>query len=282
MKDSALSANLLALMSEDTNAFRIEYQRGAMNYIGSKHSCLSQIFPLIPITDRWVDVYGGSGVVTLNRPRVKFEVYNDRHSGLVAFYKMISSEAGTQALKERCSLFPHSRELFIDYLKGWEVEDDLERAARWYYIVQTSVMGRCEAFGRDLKAYNTVYRKIHEQLELFPIIHDRFKNVLVENLDWRQCLGDFDSPDTVFYMDPPYWGSDIYEHKMDKIAHIEMCGRIFECKGFVAVSGYANEVYDQFPWDGVHRIEVDNQIANMFGPKTADRTEWLWIKEAYV
>jgi DNA adenine methylase len=276
--------NWMSLTADDygSGPDRIQYERGAMNYIGSKFNCLDQILPLLPVCSKWVDVFGGSGVVTLNRPRSKLEVYNDRHSGLVAFYKIIAQPDGPIKLRERISLMPHSRELFIDYLANWQGgEDDLERAARWYYLVQASVLGRCEAFGRDLKASNSVHRKIHEQLSLFPMMHERFSGVIIENLDWRQCLRDFDSVDTVFYLDPPYWESDIYECKMSKMDHVEMCAAIFQCKGFVALSGYPNPVYDEFPWTGVHQIVVDNRIENGTGKTSAnDRVEYLWLKEA--
>ena len=277
-----LQNNLLSLFDDEHGGGRASYERGPMNYIGCKFSGLGQLLSHLPVCSKWIDVFGGSGVVTLNRPRSKFEVYNDKHSGLVAFYKVLGMDGGPQALKERVELMPHSRELFYDYLKSWAgVSDDLERAARWYYLVQASVVGRCQQFGRDLKGINTVSRKLSTNIPLFPMIHDRFKHVLIENLDWRVCLRDFDSPDAVFYLDPPYWESDIYECRMSKEDHIEMCGAIFKLQGFVALSGYSNPVYDSFPWDGVHQIIMDDSVGSG-NKKDNERVEWLWIKEAHV
>ena len=52
-----------------------------------------------------LDVFGGSGAVTLARKSCDLEIYNDRHSGLVAFYKCIQdeeklTEAAIDALKQ--------------------------------------------------------------------------------------------------------------------------------------------------------------------------------------
>lgn len=276
-----LHDSLMALYEEDHHTNRTEFQRGAMNYMGSKFNGLAQILPRIPLTGKFIDVFGGSGVVTLNMPVQKFEVYNDKHSGLVAFYRTIAQEGGPQALRERIGLMPHSRELWYTYKRSKEEDkSELERAAQWYYLVQASVLGRGDAFGRDLKGANSVWRKIHEQLELFPIIHQRFRGVLIENLDYKQVMKDFDSFDAAFYLDPPYWESDVYECKMDKLAHIQMCQAIFEAKGFVALSGYSNPVYDEFPWDAVHQIVMDNRVENnVDGSTEKERIEWLWIKE---
>lgn len=34
--------------------------------------------------------------------------------------------------------------------------------------------------------------------------------VTVENLDWAVCVERYDRPHTLFYLDPPYWGTEGY------------------------------------------------------------------------
>jgi DNA adenine methylase len=41
------------------------------------------------------------------------------------------------------------------------------------------------------------------RLRLQPI-HDRLHTVIIENLDWRECLDRYDRQGTVMYVDPPY------------------------------------------------------------------------------
>jgi len=39
-------------------------------------------------------------------------------------------------------------------------------------------------------------------------IHDRLAGVVIEQLDWSEFLPRYDRPGTIFYLDPPYWGSE--------------------------------------------------------------------------
>jgi DNA adenine methylase len=39
-------------------------------------------------------------------------------------------------------------------------------------------------------------------------VHERLDGVTIENLDWRGFTARNDRPDTLFYLDPPYWGCE--------------------------------------------------------------------------
>lgn len=126
------------------------------------------------------------------------------------------------------------------------------------------------------------------------MIHDRFKYVQVENLDWEQCVWDYDSTDTVFYMDPPFIDTDpgVYPEKMTQDQHRHLVDVIFSLRGFVAVSGYTNPIYENQNWD--HRFDWDvymsvKALAYTKENKKAGRedshgrskvNEVLWIKES--
>lgn len=38
--------------------------------------------------------------------------------------------------------------------------------------------------------------------------HERLAGVVIENLDWPDFMARYDRPETLFYLDPPYWGSE--------------------------------------------------------------------------
>lgn len=287
--------NLFEMMQamDDTPILREGFVRSPLNYMGSKFESLDKILPLLPYEDTWVDAFGGSGVVTLNRRPSKLDVFNDRHSGISAFFQ--ACQLNPQELITRITLLPHSRELFAWCKANVENAqlDIITRGAMWYYIVRSSFSGKCKYFGRSLKASGNLYSTLVSSLDLLPDIIYRFQKVQIENLGWKEIFKDYDSPNTVFYLDPPYYGANVYEYNMTKEDHYAFCANIFSLRGFVALSGYSNPAYDQFDWDAKHEFEIRNScVAQAFNEnnnlegheanldRNTTRKECLWIKEA--
>jgi len=178
---------------------------------------------------------------------------------------------------------PHSRELFVR-AKTEHSDDYVMRGARWYYLVQSSFAGRGQYFGRVVKGTNSILGKLYKNLDLFPMVHRRFKQVTVENLDWQQCFKDYDSHNTVFYCDPPYIGGNVYEFNMSTEDHKLLCDRIFQVEGFVALSGFDNDIYNSYDWNGKHVFDIQNRVSTIAysdEDRKHKRLECLWIKEAY-
>lgn len=261
---------------ESQEEVRDTYVRAPFGYVGGKSRSLPYILPHLPYTDLYVEVFGGSGAVLLARNKSKLEVFNDRHSGVIAFYRCIRDRVKMNALLDRLQLCLHSREEFIFCKNSWkDCTDDVERAARWYYSIQCSFAGIGRNFGRVKKGKNQLAMKIKNHLPHFPEVHLRMMDVQVENLDWRYMLKDYDSKDSVFYLDPPYYTSysGTYEHELSTDDHKEMLERIFQCHGFVALSGYPNPLYESYPWDKKFEWEVRVTAKGMAGTQTNNKAE---------
>ena len=292
----ALEAIFASLDDTSDSRTQGEYLHPPINYMGNKFGQLDFILPMMPWHETYVEVFGGSGAVLLAKKPSKLEVFNDRFSGTVALYQCIQQDDKLQELKTRIQMLPHSREFFAWCRDTWETEDDVVmRALKYYYLVQASFAGRAEFFGRVVKNHNNIPNKIQLAVPGFAELHERLRGVQIENLDWRQCFKDFDNAEVLFYLDPPYYGSDVYGTGFTKKDHIEMCQRCFDLEGAVVLSGYENPIYDQFPWDGIHlNDEVDNRVTtmayddhnNMAGREGTTergvRKEYLWIKEAAI
>jgi len=223
--------------------------RAPFTFHGSKSRSIPKIMPHLPYLDVWVDVFGGSGVVTLNRkPSKKLDVYNDRWSGVATFFRCVRDPAKREEMVEQLSLMPHSKEDFYDCKQTWHTQhDDVQRAVRWYYMLQTSYGSVARNWGYGIA--NSFGHKFKEAIKLFPEVGGRFLNIQIENDDFRVILDRYDSYVTVFYCDPPYLDSQqagSYQHKMTEGDHIDMLDRIHNMHGFVAVSSYRNKLYDSY------------------------------------
>lgn len=268
--------------------------RAPFGYPGGKSRSILSILPHLPMTDRYVEPFGGSGAVMLSRDTCKLEVLNDRYAGVTAFYRCLHSPVMYRQLIERLELIVHSREEFVFCKATWEDCDDLvERAARWFYHIRMSFGSLGRNFGRSNTGSNVMVRSFHNSIKMFAQIHNRIKNVSIENQDWEQCMEDYDHPNTVFYLDPPYIDSSagVYKHELSPVRHEELIGKIFKTQGFVAVSGYSNPIYDNRDWDHVEKWRVSvsikststaggNNKEDLDDTERGDTVETLWIKES--
>ena len=269
--------------------------KGPFPWAGGKSRSVANILKYLPYRKVYVEPFGGSGVVLLARKPCDLDVLNDRHAGIVAFYRCLRNPEKYRKLVDWIDLTVHSREDFVYAKNNWINEkDDVQRAGHWYYMVNYSFGSLGRNFGRSTSGRGLIAGKIRNKIKMFPFLHERLKRVQIENQDWRDCIRDYDSRNTVFYIDPPYVDAHpgTYEHEMTRPEHEELLDVIFQIKGFCAVSGYTNPLYDRQPWDNVHSwdsfcsidscayTDGNNKLQLEGKTKRTNAEERLWIKES--
>jgi DNA adenine methylase len=268
--------------------------RAPFGYPGGKTKSVPNILKHLPYKKTYVEPFGGSAAVLLARQPVDLEVYNDRYGGVVAFYRCLRDPVKYQSLIDYLELTVHSREDFVDAKETWcDERDDIVRAAKWYYMVNYSFSSLGRNFGRATAPRGLIAGKVTNKLKRFPYIHNRLKRVQIENQDWIDCMRDYDGKDTVFYIDPPYVdaypGAFVEEMKHDD--HRRLLDAIFKLRGFCAVSGYSNPLYENNDWDAKYSWETfismescsfteGNYKSCLEGvAKRQNAEEVLWIRE---
>lgn len=291
-----MSKDLLAMFDElDRNSEDEDtILRAPFGWPGGKTRSVKFILPHLPYRKTYCEPYGGSGAVLLGRHKSQLEIYNDRYGGVVAFYQCLRDARLYEELVKWLDLTVNAREEWVNCSTTWSnVNDPVERAGRWYYMHEYSFGSLGRNWGRARSgAYKGINGKIRNKIKLFPEIHGRFQNVQVENLDGIECMRQYDSPETVFYLDPPYMDADqqMYVENVNTNYHRRLLDTIFKTRGFVAISGYANDIYDARNWDNILEWEVFVSIQGLRGSKKNNLEglplkrghvmERLWIKEA--
>lgn len=279
-----------------------EYVPGApilkigFGYPGNKSEQLDFILPHLPQSDIRVDVFGGSGAILLNSPESPLEIFNDRCSGVTAFYRCVRDRERCDKLKERIDGMIYSKDEWHFCKHSWEslVNDEVERAARWFYTIHCSFASKMKEWGR----FRTPNGLKMGKFEKFPIhmekLHRRIQKWQIENDDFSTILKRYDSKNTVFYADPTYFDCTpgMYTHELSKQQHRSLLDLVHTRQGFCAISGYPNDLYDtEYDWDGryewKHAKSTRSGIAceenNFQGHDIRDfkmpTTEVLWIKD---
>lgn len=230
----------------------ISTQINTVPYLGSKFSILPWLLPLLPRTKSWVEVFGGSMVVTINREPMQIETYNDINGALVNFFRVLRDKG--DELITKLYLTPHSRQ---EYEESWFSPDDtdVEQARKFFVRMRQSVLatgsqnqkkGWLSATRETRCKISEATNKYLKSVDGLHQIIERLKMIQIENRSYDFILTSYDTPDTLFYLDPPYdvekrsGGSD-YQFDFAEEDHYKLHELLLQVKAKAAISGYDSD-----------------------------------------
>lgn len=178
-------------------------------WIGGKRRLAKHILPLFPEHRCYVEPFAGGAALFFMKAPVEAEVLNDINGELVNLYRVIQHHLEEFVRQFKWALI--SRQIF-EWLQATPpvVLTDIQRAARFYYLQKLAFGGKVEGqtFGTATSSrprFNLL--RIEEELST---AHLRLARVYIEHLSWEKCIARYDRPHTLFYLDPPYWGTEGY------------------------------------------------------------------------
>ena len=179
-------------------------------YIGGKRRLAAELCKRIAATPHrtYAEPFVGMGGVFFRRTIAPpAEVINDR-SGDVANLFRILQRHYPQFMDTLRFQISGRRE--FDRLKASDPSTltDLERAGRFLYLQRTAFGGKVagQNFGVDPRSGGGF--NLNRLVPVLEAIHERLAGVVIENLDWLAFIERYDRSETLFYLDPPYHGTE--------------------------------------------------------------------------
>lgn len=262
-----------------------------IKYPGGKSYLAARIVQLMPEHQHFVEPFFGGGAVLFAKGRLKpcaSEVANDVWASLVNFWRVLQDPQTFAAFLRTVQAMPFSQ-------FEWENAEahqpctsalDVPAAVAFFVRGQQSRAGEFKEFTTLSRSRTRRRQEEHvsawwSSVERLPAVHNRLRPIVILNDDAINVIRDHDTPETLFYLDPPYLHStrtnaDRYVHEMTAHAHRRLLETIKLCRGMVLLSGYPNELYDEqlTGWDR-REFEIDNKSAG--GKTKRKQTEYVWM-----
>lgn len=262
--------------------------RPILRYHGGKWRMSEWIIGHFSAHRVYAEPFGGAASVLLNKPRSHAEIYNDMDGDIVNLFRVLRDPATAEQLRRAVVLTPFARDEFATAYEA--AVDPVERARR---TMMRGIMGfgtvgtsrrSMTGFRSNANASGTTaaadWTTWPEQV---PAFVERLLGVVIENRPAAEVIAQQDSPETLFYVDPPYphatrtsgRPSCTYRHEMSNDDHRALADALRSVRGMVVLSGYPCDLYDRelYPdWERVHRIALADGAR--------ERTEVLWLNPA--
>ncbi len=178
-------------------------------WIGGKRKLAKQIIPLFPEHTCYVEPFCGAAAFFFLKEPSKVEVLNDINGDLINLYRVIKHHLEEFTRQFKWSLT--SRQIF-DWLKITPPETltDIQRAARFFYLQKLSFGAKVENQTFGTATTSPLRLNLLRLEEDLSQAHLRLTRATIEQQHWEKCIKRYDRPHTLFYCDPPYWGTEGY------------------------------------------------------------------------
>lgn len=261
--------------------------RPVLRYHGGKWKLAEWIIGEMPPHRIYVEPFGGGASVLMRKPRSYAEVYNDAWGEVVNVFRVLRDPAQACRLATLLELTPYARD---EFFATYEVAADPVEEARRTILRSLAGFGsgavsRSHVTGfraNSNRSGTTPAQDWRNYPEHVPTFVDRLRGVVVENRDAADVIAQHDTPETLFYVDPPYphetrnvkKTSAVYSVEMTDDQHERLAGVLRAVRGMVMLSSYRSDRYDRLyaGWDRVERAT--------HADGARDRVEVLWLNPA--
>lgn len=218
---------------------------------GGKTRLASRIVEMMPEHRIYVEPFAGGAAVYFRKGASEKEVLNDKDANISYLFTFLRDMTPKQYEWLQKQNWVGTRRQF-EKLKKMQPKNDVERFYKEYYIKWAS-------FGSGGGAYSPWRDGARKEVNSLWKVHERLKNTRVHNKSALQLISKYDSPNTLFYLDPPYpdrafIGSTFGEYTID-----DLMALVKELKGikgkFILSLGTEHSKYMPESWS-VKRLKL--------------------------
>lgn len=226
-----------------------------LRYVGSKWQLSDWIIQQFPPHRIYVEPFCGGASVFFRKHRSPLEVLNDLDGDIINFFDVLRTRP--DELLRAIKLTPYSR---MELIRSFEYSPDPLEAARRFYVSVWQSFGNTLIYHsgwshRKNANHRSNLQDIWRRMDGLHDAAHRLTDAQIECMGAVECIEHYDSPETLFYLDPPYviksradHGRRRYRHEMENDEHRQLADVLAQVKGMVILSGYQSPLYAElFP-----------------------------------
>lgn len=229
-------------------------------WIGGKRRLAKHLLPLFPEHECYVEPFCGAAALFFLKAPAKAEVINDINGDLVNLYRVVQHHLDEFIRQFRWALV--SRQIW-QWLEITPVETltDIQQAVRFFYTQKLGFGGKVDgrSFGTaTTSAPRLNLLRIEEELSQ---AHLRLSRTTIEHLPWHDCITRYDRPHTLFYCDPPYWGTEGYgvDFGLDQYDRMATLAKTMQGRCVISVNDIP-EMHQAFAGLTIERVELNYSV----------------------
>lgn len=225
-------------------------------WIGGKRRLAKHILPMFPEHGCYVEPFCGAAALFFLKDSVKVEVLNDVNGELINLYRVIKHHLEEFIRQFKWALTSRQIYLWMQETPP-ETLTDIQRAARFFYLQKLSFGGKVtgQNFGTaTTSAPRLNLLRLEEDLSL---AHLRLSRAYIEHLSWEMCIEKYDREHTLFYCDPPYYGTEGYgvDFGLEQYRLMAKLAKSIKGKMIISVNDIP-EMHDAFFGLNIHQVGI--------------------------
>jgi DNA adenine methylase len=220
-----------------------------ITYYGGKQKLAKVILSLIPEHICYVEPFFGGGAIFFAKEPSQAECINDINGFVINFYKVLKQNYNE--LKKMLDITLDSRQQYNEARNIYDNPNeynDIEKAWAFWVLSQLSYCSSLlKGWGFERKTNNKVLSIKNKIDNFIEIYSDRLRLTQIECNDAIKVINNFDSEDTFFYLDPPYYNADMGPYKGYTIDDYKiLLETIMGIKGKFLLSSYPSQILEEY------------------------------------